>query len=250
MAAITDLGLVLHRIRIKLYPNYFQNAKGSYIARTNNEKTLSIEDVCTALKTRGGFTGNYEDMLEYIRQYNDEIAYQLCDGYAVTNGYYTVHPNIGGTFNSVNEAHDHVRHPISFRFSIRSKLRKLISNISVDIEGIADTQGFIDSFVDYEEKSTNNIFIPGNQFAIHGSKIKVAGDDPACGIYFVPVDDPSKAVKVTRIAKNNPSEVTGIAPDTSFTNNRIQIRTQYSGNSTTFLKTTRIINSVFVIEAA
>ncbi|MDR0496430.1 MAG: DUF4469 domain-containing protein [Treponema sp.] len=250
MAAISDLGLVLHRIRIKLYPNYLQNSPGTFIARTNNEKTLSIEDVCTALKTRGGFIGNYEDMLEYVRQYNDEIAYQLCDGYAVTNGFFTVYPNIGGTFDSVNEVHDHKKHPISFRFSIRSKLRKLINNISVDLDGIADTLGFIDTFVDYEEDSINNTFLPGNQFSIHGNKIKVAGNDPNNGVYFVPVDDPSKAVKVTRLAKNNPSEVTGIAPDTHFQNNRIEIRTQYSGNSNIFLKTPRTISSVFVIEAA
>ena len=197
MPTINDLPMLLHRIRIKLYPNYLPNVEGSYIARTNNEKTLTIEDVCTAMKTRGGFTGSYETLLENVRQYYDEVAYQLCDGYAVTNGFYNVYPNIGGTFNSVSEVHDHKKHPVSFRFGTRSKLRKLIENIAVEVDGIADSSGYIDSFIDFEEESTNSLFLPGNQFAVHGHKIKIAGDDPGVGLYFVPVDDPSKAVKVT-----------------------------------------------------
>jgi hypothetical protein len=52
--------------------------------------------------------------------------------------------------------------------------------------------------------SVNRVFVPGNQFVITGDKIKVAGEDPACGVYMVPVDDPSSALKLTRIAENSP----------------------------------------------
>ena len=250
MSTLNNLSIILHRIRIKLYPNYLPKVEGSYIARTNNEKTLTIEDVCTAMKTRGGFTGSYETLLENVRQYYDEVAYQLCDGYAVSNGYYNVYPNIGGTFNSVNEVHDHKKHPISFRFGTRRKLRKLIENIAVEVDGIADNAGYIDSFTDFEEESVNSLFLPGNQFAIHGHKIKLDGNDPEVGLYFVPVDDPSKAVKVTRLAENSPSRITGIAPNTEPAYNRIEIRTQYSGSADKTLKKPRIIKSAFIIEAA
>ena len=249
MENTNDLKMVLHRIRIKLYPNYLQNIEGAYIARTNNEKTLTVKDVCTALKTRGGFIGNYEILLENVRQYYDEVAYQLCDGYAVNNGYYSIHPNIGGTFNSVNEAHDHQKHPISFRFSARSKLRELANNIVIIVEGLADGSGYIDKFIDFEEDSINSTFLPGNQFAIHGNKIKVSGEDPGIGVYFVPKDDPSKAVKVTRLAENNPSKITGIAPNTEHIYNRIEIRTQFTGATDKYLKKLRTITSGFILEA-
>lgn len=247
---MNDLSMILHRIRVKLYPNYLQNVEGMYIARTNNERTLDIEDICTVMKTRSGFTGKYEDLLEHVRQYYEEVAYQLCDGYAVTNGYYTVHPNVGGTFDSVNEAHDREKHPITFRFGARAKLRKLAMEIEVEVESIADGAGFIDMFIDYEEDSTNSLFVPGNQFAIRGSKIKVEGDDPNIGVFFVPEDDPSGAVKMTRLAQNNPSMITGIAPATGHQYNRIEIRTQYSGAGGKFLKTLRTIISPFTLEEA
>jgi len=40
----------------------------------------------------------------------------------VSNGYYSIHPNIGGTFDNVNEAHDHIKHPIFFRFRTLGKM--------------------------------------------------------------------------------------------------------------------------------
>ena len=250
MPSINNLNMIFHKIRVKLYPNYLKNGGGAYIARTINEKTLFIEDVCAAMKTRAGFTGSYATLLENVRQYYDEVAYQLCDGFAVTNGYYTIHPNIGGSFNSAGETHDHHKHPISFRFGARAKLRSLIKNISVAVEGIADTSGYIDTFTDYEEDAVNSIFIPGNQFAIHGHKIKLTGEDPSIGVYFVPVEDPSKAKKVERVAENSPSKITGIAPNTEYLYNRIEIRTQFAGSGTIRLKSPRTIASSFIIETA
>ena len=248
MAIINNVTEVLHRIRVKLYPNYLPNVEGAYIARTDSEASLSIEQVCAALKNRGGYGGDYEDLVEAVKQFFDEAAYQLCDGFAVNTGYYSIHPNVGGTFNSVTDIHDHQKHPISFRFRINNKLRKLVEHIAVDIEGIADASGWIDEFIDTDENSVNTLYVPGDQFILHGHKIKVAGDDPAVGVYFVPVDDPSAQMMVTRIAENTASKIIGIAPATGHVQNRIEVRTQYEGSSSKFLKNVRCITSGFVLD--
>ena len=248
MSIINDIKEVLHKIRVKLYPNYLPNVEGAYIARTDSEASLNVDKVCAALKNRGGYGGDYEDLVEGIKQFFDEAVYQLCDGFAVNMGYFSIHPNVGGTFNSVNDIHDHKKHPITFRFRTLPKLRRLAELIGVEIEGIADPSGWIDEFHDTDEDSINTLYIPGDQFVIHGHKIKIAGDDPGVGLFFVPVNDPSKAVKVTRIAENTPSKIIGIAPQTEHLHNRIEIRTQFSGSGVTFLKSIRTITSGFVLE--
>jgi len=116
---------VMHRIRVKLYPNYLPGYEGTYIARTDNEASLSIEQVCAALRDRGGFTGSYGDLVEHVKQYYGEVAYQLCDGFAVNNGYYSVHPNLGGIFKVLNDAPTPKTNPLSFRFRAMSPLRRL-----------------------------------------------------------------------------------------------------------------------------
>jgi hypothetical protein len=114
---------------------------------------------------------------------------------------------------------------------------------------VADTNGFIDYLVDQEEDDFgHNMYLNGSMVAIYGSKIKIAGDNPANGVYFVPVLDPSKAKKMTRVGENNPSKITGIAPDTEYAQNRIEIRTQFNGTKDTFLKEPRVITSAFILE--
>jgi hypothetical protein len=81
-----------------------------------------------------------------------------------------------------------------------------------------------------------------------GHKIKIAGDDPAVGLYFVPVNDPSKTMKATRIAENSPSKIIGVAPGTGSSPVRIEVRTQFSGSGGTLLKAVRVITSGFTLE--
>ena len=241
---------VVHRIRVKLYRNHLQKAGGMYIAKVRNERTLTIEDICASMKAKGIYNGNVRELAATIHAFFDESAYLLCDGFAVNFGYYSVHASVGGSFRSPREARDQKKHPVGFRFSAGKKLRELTETIEVYVEGIADTNGHIDTFTDVEKDSVNKTFTPGNMFVIRGRKIKVEGDDPGIGLYFVPADAPSKAVKVTRIAVNSPSKITGVAPDTGYARNRVEIRTQYSGAANKFLKKVRTMASGFTLEAS
>jgi hypothetical protein len=247
MAAINDLNLILHNIRVKLYPNYLPGAKGKYLARTDSDKTVNVKDICTIMVTRAGFDGSIDTLYDYVVQFFDEMAYQLCDGFTVNSGYFTIRPNVGGTFDSAAEIHDHAKHPISFTFSQLARLRKLAKNIKVVVEGIAESPGYIDQIEDVEEHLVNSGFMTGNAVAIHGHKIRVDGTDPACGVYFVPPDNPSQAVKVNRILENNPSRVMVIAPAPNWHVNRIEIRTQFAGSGA-LLTAPRVITSPFTIE--
>jgi len=240
----------LHKIIVKLYPNYLKKIEGKYIARTVHEDTLSIEDIAGIMKTRGGFEGDYAVLVEYVKCFFREMAYELCDGYAVNTGYYSVYPNIGGTFNSAKEPFKPEKNRISFHYRTNAELRKLIKEIDVEIAGVSDANAFIYEFTDTEEELAERVYSPGNMFSLLGRKIKIEGDDPSCGVYFVPLDDPSKAVKVKRIAENTHTKIIGIAPDTGYTNNRIEIRTQYTGCKKTPLKEPRVIVSDFTVEAA
>jgi hypothetical protein len=241
MSVIDEVNEVLHRIRVRLYPNYLSAVEGAYIARTVNEANLSIEEICAALKERGGFTGNYDDLVEYVRQFFHEAAYQLCDGFAVNTGYYSIHPNVGGTFDKVNEGHDGKKHPITFRFRTRAPLRALAEHIKVEVEGLADAGGYIDEFVDVSSDAVNETLTPGGMFSVAGHKIKIVGDDSEVGIYFVSAADAGVRVKVGgHLAENMASKLIGIIPALKAGAWQVEIKTQYSGGSG-FLKEPRTI---------
>jgi hypothetical protein len=248
MAIVNSVTEVLHRIRVKLYPNYLTHVEGAYIARTDNEASLSIEEVCAALKNRGGFTGSYDDLVEHVKQFFDEAAYQLCDGFAVNTGYFSVHPNVGGTFDKVIEGHDTKKHPVTFRFRTLSALRALAEHIVVEVEGLADVQGYIDEFIDVSTESVNDTLSPGGMFSIAGHKLKVAGDNPEVGVYFVPETDPAGRVKVSgHLAENTASKLIGVIPALDAGKWQVEVKTQFSGSGSTMLKAPRTITSAFTL---
>jgi hypothetical protein len=99
MASLNEDDQVLHRIRVRLFPSNLPGPKKTWYARTANEAELAVEDVAAAMVKRG-FTGNYHDLVRHVREFLDETAYQLCDGYAVNMGYFSIHPAVGGLFAS------------------------------------------------------------------------------------------------------------------------------------------------------
>ncbi|MDR1399127.1 MAG: DUF4469 domain-containing protein [Treponema sp.] len=243
MASINQQDRVLHHIRVKLYPNYLLNVEGAYIARTDNEASLSIEEICVALKTRGGFTGSYDELVEHVKQFFAEAAYQLCDGFAVNTGYFSIYPNVGGSFNRT-EGHDAQKHPVTFRFRPLAPLRALAKHIVIDIEGVANVSGYIAQFIDIKTGSVNDALTPGGVFSIVGRKIKIVGNDPEIGVYFVSTQNSDQRVKVVeRFIQNMPSKLIGIVPELSAGTWKAEIKTQFSGSGSTTLLEPRVIVS-------
>ena len=239
MAVINNVTEVLHRIRAKLYPNYLHGISGAYIARTDDEASLSIEQVCAALKNRGGFTGSYKDLVEYVQQFFDETAYQLCDGFSVNTGYFSLHPRIGGTWENAREPLDPVKHPVRFSFRALKPLRDLASHIEVLIEGVAETTGFIAEITDVTTEAVNETLTPGGMFALAGHKIKIAGESADCGVYFVNAAAPSQRVKAAgHLADNTASRIVGIIPALAAGQWQVEAVTRFSGSGTP-LKTPR-----------
>ncbi|MHC6202529.1 DNA-binding domain-containing protein [Breznakiellaceae bacterium SP9] len=159
---------VMHRVRVKLYTNYLPGVEGAYIARTDDEANLSVEQVCAAMKNRGGFTGNYNDLVSTVNQFLDEAVYQLCDGFAVHNRYFSLHPKVAHTFAAVNEGVSSEEHPVSFALRIRTAFRELAKNIEeILVEGIADTSGYIGQVQDNDSGTYDQEITPGGVVLIY-----------------------------------------------------------------------------------
>ena len=263
-----DTAPILHSIRIKLYPNHMKSRiKGAYIARTASNRTLSIEEVCTLAKNRGGYSGRIEEMTAHVRRYFDEAAYNLCDGFAIDTGYYSIQPSIGGTFDSPNEANDRAKHPVSFTMRLHASMTSLAQYIDVVVDSIVKTQGAIHTLIDAASAEENRTLTPGGVFTVRGYKIKLAGASPEVGLYFHPappeeplapgalIDTPSPAQTVrtvasegvkARIADNRSTQLIGIVPPLAPGRYNVTVITHYSRGSL-LLKTPRPITGEFTL---
>jgi hypothetical protein len=242
MPGFDQIERVLHRIRAKLYPNYLHNVEGAYIARTDDEKSLNAEGVCAALQTRGGHSGSYQTLVDDVKQFLDEMVYQLCDGYSINFGYFSLHPRIGGTWENALEPFDRKKHPLGFSFRVLKPLRDLTAFIEVNIEGLAETNGFIAEIVDVSSEAVNETLTPGGMFSLAGHKIKVAGESADCGVYFVNADAPAQRYPARgHLAENTPHKVIGMVPELAAGNWQVEVVTRFTGSGSNSLKPPRAI---------
>ena len=102
----------------------------------------------------------------------------------------------------------------------------------------ADAAASISLVKDIKSGSVNDLLTPGRNLRISGNKIKVAGEHPDNGIFFVDAAGARTRVDADEIVTNNPSEVIIVIPALPSGVYTLEIVTQYAAR--TFLKDPRI----------
>ena len=218
-----------HNIQAQLYDNILTPNPNDFIARVSSERTLTVKDVCVSAVARGGAKITAEDMEHAVNIFHREMGYNLCDRFSINTGWYTASVSIKGVFDSPTEKFNPGKHTVMFDFKQGTLLRKELGNVTVEITGVAVTAGFIGQVTDVKTGSINDLLTPGRNLRISGVKIKIDGDDPANGVFFINQDTQERcAVDPSDIVNNNPSEVMIIIPELTAGAYRIEIVTQYS----------------------
>ena len=247
MSSIYEAKEEMHRIEAQLYPNHLAGGDNTFIARNTKEKTINIEAICAAMLNRGGYEGSHDEAVKIVKHFFKEMMYQLCDGFSVNTGWFTVNVHIGGLFHSVKEPFDPKKHPVSFKFHPLKAMKNLTSLIEIIVSGHIEDPAYISEFSDMENPEGSKHFEPGHVCQILGRRIKIEGPADETGLWMVPVQDSTKAVKVTRIVSNTPSRIQFIPVATGYSENRLEIRTKYSGSGAGELTAVRVIASPFDI---
>jgi hypothetical protein len=248
MAVINEVTEILHKIEAKLYPNYLGKGEGAYVARAKAEAPLSIEDVCAAAKNRGGFTGQYEDLAEHAHIFINEVIYQLLDGFSVQLGSFcSLHTRISGTYHGAN---DHIgAENLHVAFRTLRHLKDLLLKVKIENEGLAGDGAYIDEIQDVHSEALNSVLTPGSMVHISGHKIKVDGEDPACGVWFVAEADGARVNITEHLAVNRTSELVGVIPPLTAGTYRLEVVTQFTGSGV-LLKEPRTIKGESALTVA
>ena len=222
---------VLHKIKPYLYENLLtKDNPNDYIARTGRERSLNVKQICETAVNRGGADVSAAAMEHATTLFLKEMAYQLCDGFSVNTGYFTAGTQIRGVFDSPSETFSSDKHNILFQFNQGEKLRAEIPNIEVSILGIADSACSILQVTDVKSGSVNDLITPGRNLKISGNKIKVAGDNPNNGVFFVNSTTQERVVVESNdMVTNNPSELIIVIPDLASGTYTLEVLTQFSG---------------------
>jgi hypothetical protein len=219
----------LHTIKAYLYDNALTENPNDYTARVSAERSLGIADICSAAATRGGADISAASMEHAVNLWLKEMAYSLCDGFSVNAGWFTASAGIKGVFDSPSESYNPAKHSIVFDFQQGAQLRRELETVSVEILGTAGAALGISQVTDVKTGSVNDLLTPSRNLRIGGQRIKIAGDSPSCGIYFVNQDTQARTkVDVSDIVINNPSELLIVIPALPAGSYMLEVATQYS----------------------
>lgn len=218
-----------HTIKAYLYDNLLTPDPNDFVARVSSERSLSVADICHSAATRGGADVSDAAMNHAVELFLKEMAYRLCDGFAVNTGYFTAMPVVRGVFLNPNETFDPQRHTLQFQFTQGELMRREIEDVEVKIMGVAETGLYIGQVEDMKSRTVNEVLTPGFNLRVTGTKLRVVGDKPGVGIFFRETAT-NTATKVDEgdIVVNNPSELMIIIPALPAGTYQLEITTQYS----------------------
>jgi hypothetical protein len=231
----------LHTIKAHLYDNALTENPNDFVAKVASEKSLTVADICQTAVKRGGADISAAAMEHGVNLWLKEMAYRLCDGFAVHTGWFNVSANIKGTFNSPTEHFSPEKHAVLFEFHQGALLRKELGNVSVDILGVADASLSIAQAVDVKTGSVNDVITPNRNLRITGHKLKIMGESDENGVYFINSETEAR-IKVGKhdIVNNNPSELLVIIPEELTAGTyKLEVKTQFASHSKQVLKEPR-----------
>jgi hypothetical protein len=236
---MADNELRRHKIRAELYDNVLTEDPNDFAARVIADKPLNSIDVCNYATQRGGADVSAKAMNHAVDLFLGEMVYLLCNGFTVNTGVFSVRPKIKGVFNKATEQFNPEKHKISFDFNQGLKLRRELANVSVEITGVSKVTFFIDEVEDIESESISDLLTPNRNLRISGSKIKISGESAENGVYFVNQETNERVKVSSKIPVNKPSELMVVIPSLAAGAYKLEIVTQFSGNSKLPLKETR-----------
>jgi nucleoid DNA-binding protein len=223
---------ILHRIRAILYPNLLTEDPDDFYAKVISEKTLNISDICDSAVERGNAPTSAEAMKINVELFFKEMGYKLKNGYSINTGYFIAIPQIRGVFRHIFDKFDRMRHSVYFLFTQGEILRRELDEVEVEITGLGDTGLLIAEVVDVKTGSVNDRITPNRNLRIRGSKLKLAGDNPEVGVYFVnEATGEQIKVEADEIVDNKPSELVIVIPQLATGFYFVKVITQFSAGS-------------------
>ena len=94
------------------------------------------------------------------------------------------------------------------------ELREAVAGATVTVTGTVSEAMYVSAAGDAMTKAPSYTVVPGSIYRVEGKNVKVEGDDPSVGIFFVDEDGTETQVPMGQVAMNNPSELRFIVPST------------------------------------
>lgn len=145
--------------------------------------------------------------------------------------------SISGVFEGPLDSFDPNRHKLNLNLTKGVLLRDAEKEVSFEKTNAVSPQPQVQEVKDSLSGKINEELTPNGVVEVRGYNIKIAGENAACGLWFVP--ETGEEVKAALLVENKPATVIAIIPALAAGRWQLKLVTQYSTGGV-LLKTPKV----------
>ena len=231
-------------LKYSLASNLLNVSVENYTAKAKASGSYDKEAIIANMLWRGSLLTR-TDILAVLNGFEESITAIINDGGTVNTPLFNTSFSISGVFEGAMDNFDRKRHKVNVKFIKGILIRNAEAMIIPEKTGAIAPMLQILEVKDSVSGKVNERLTPGGVLEVWGNNIKIAGDHPECGLYFVP--ESGEAVKVQVIVQNKPSSLIVMIPMLSVGIYSLKVVTQFTNGHLLKLPRSCYFNKMLIV---
>ena len=219
----------------------------NYSARILTERTVNQEALIEKMLSKRNLVSK-TDIVAVLNSYYEEIIQCIKEGDNLNLPLVNIGYSISGVFETEDANFNADTHKLHVNLNGGKLISEIRNNIPLQKVPAPVTNTLINNVKDLTTQTTNTNLTPNSLFEVNGVRLKIAGDQPEVGLYFVAVD--GTETKVDLLGQNSYKKILAQAPALAPGTYRIRIKTQATSSIDIFLKEIHVSDSSFSVTVA
>jgi hypothetical protein len=212
-------------LKYSLLENLLTDRQDDYLAQTHSMATFDKEAVITRMLNRGTLLTR-TDILAVLNGFEETVAELLIAGNSLALPLFNTSFSISGVFENPSDTFDNNRHKLNINLTKGAFLRKVEKKVKFEKTTAVIPLPQIKEVKDSMSGSVNEKLTPKGVIELRGYNLKIEGDDPTCGVWFIAAN--GTETKAELLIENKPSKIIAMMPALPAGNYQIKVATRYA----------------------
>jgi hypothetical protein len=223
-------------LKYSLVENLLTDRTDDYSAMTHCTESLDKEAIITRMLHKGTLLTR-TDILAVLNNLEETVVEALLEGNNLTLPLFNTSFSISGVFESPLDSFDGNRHKLHINLTKGLKLREAEHSVKFEKSHTPSPQPNIQEVKDSISGAVNEQLTPSGVVEVRGYNLKIEGDNPDCGLWFIQAG--GTEMKADVFIDNKPSKIIAMIPALYSGEWQVKVVTQYI-NGGKFLKMPKV----------
>ncbi|MDO9635222.1 MAG: DNA-binding domain-containing protein [Paludibacter sp.] len=213
-------------LKYALQENLLTERPDDYSAQTIVEGSYDKGAIINLMLQRGTLVTR-TDMLAVLNLFEEVISGLTQEGCTINLPLFNTSFSISGVFEGPMDMFDGGRHKLNVNLSKGVLLRDAETKVKFEKTSATAPTPSIQEVKDVASGKTNETLTPAGAVQLWGSQLRIAGEHPDVGLWFVP--ETGDAIKAAILITNKPASLIAMIPVLAQGSYSVKVVTQYSG---------------------